>query len=286
MGGSMAARTPEQRRKQEVAKVLRALLYYDGDTEPFLSVKAALGELKNAAPETYGLVWKVYVYADLVGLAEKRAAADKLKWFVRQLPADLDLALPARSEDGEADPDWGAVSFDEGERVETDGEGEDWSDAITKDLLYGDSRIQDDQRVGVAHIEQRGSGYKSKGKRKIVGPAEVYWVVTPDGEHIERVTNICNDTDTIRRRLEEIIGEPMEEICAAVRVGRPRKGKEATRSFALNGAINQVRSEGAHYAAIGEVIGCSESAVLRRQDRYLRATQSAWEKRQVLHHSR
>lgn len=282
----MATRTPEQRREHEVEKVLRALLrYYDVDKEPFLSVRAALDGLKRAAPGNHELVWKVYVYADKVSLAEKRAAAGKLRWFVRQLPADLDLALPVRSEDGGTEPAWEAVSL-EGERVAPDREEEEWSDAVTKELLYGDSRIQDDQRVGVAHIEHRGNGYKPKGKRKNLGPAEVYWVVTADGEDIERVANICNDTDTMRRRLEEIVGEPIEEICTAVRVGRPRKGKEATRSFALNGAINQVRSEGAHYAAIGEVIGCSESAVLRREDRYLRATQSAWEKRQVLHASR
>jgi len=187
----MAARTPAQRREQEVAKVFRALLrYYAVDEEPLLSVRAALDELENAAPGNHELVWKVYVYADKVGLAEKRAAAGKLRWFVRQLPPDLDLALPARSEDGGAEPPtWETVSL-EGDRVETDGEGEEWSDAVAKDLLYGDSRIQDDQRDGVAHIDRRGSGTSGRARRRLCSQPRSTGSSLRMARDIERVANI------------------------------------------------------------------------------------------------
>jgi hypothetical protein len=168
----MATRTPEQRREQEVETVLRALLrYYEAKEDPFSSVKAALDELKNAAPGAHALVFKVYVMGDQVTRTEKQAAGGKLHWFVRRLPTDLDLRLPAKEDEKET-PSLG--DYGDQDTVEAEGEERDWSSAEVEDFLYGDTRIEERQRASGAHIGRWRTGYRATGKKKVMRLAQVY----------------------------------------------------------------------------------------------------------------
>jgi hypothetical protein len=131
------------------------------------------------------------------------------------------------------------------------------------DFFVSSRYERDGEAVGGAGVTDPSRGTSDRGSygARDMGMTAHRGIVQP-GMHV--------DTDTLRREVERRLGFTREEFQRTLTGGRPRRD-DAALSRRINARLAELRAQGANFAVLAPVLGCSPQALGERAARGARS---------------